>query len=540
MNCSGSQQMNPDKHPLLALADRLNRNTETQIRLRAHMAAENRRMMLIIMLEPSPLHLNVGPATIGEVSVSHEPGIDTSRYNVDISDTAADFCASQLQSDSLSPLPSQLPSESQLQGTQMERHLDKMYKAHIQAYPPSAEARLTEPKASNETFTPSKFLESHDATDVDQAMHKGCSSVFGDPAFDVTPMQDSISEPVYDYTPMQPDDQVYAGDEEDNAGNMKGGSANDTIGRRITRRPARFLSPFKIGSSRNPKCNDSALNLRAFLISPDCELRLTAVLQYGGLTHNARDIAESFENSTFTDNFIIDAFITCLCDDDSRIRQDCFGYRVFTKVDVAMIMNQEEASKGKDVFRTEALDSALRRSLPPSDLMKDTKLIFIPMWHRFHWTVYVINLIHARIDILDSSDYGGSLGNTKWSDHHESMESTQGDPRPWNKIMIERLNDSFHRVCLRGTLPVFTHWRALPIGGLPKQEPNDCAFQVVRFMEFYNGEDGVLTCPLEQVTSEELRAEILHYLVFHPCNEVSKLPDILEQFRTTPTLAMDD
>ncbi|KAL6849934.1 hypothetical protein ACP4OV_020561 [Aristida adscensionis] len=405
-------------------------------------------------------------ATIGEASVSHEPGIEMSRYNIDISDTAADFGASQLQSDSLSPLPTQLPPESQLQGTQMERHLDKMYKAHIQQYPPSAERPSTDPEASNETFTLSKFLESHDMTDVDQAMQKGCSAVTGDPMYDVTPMPDTLSELVYDYTPMQPDDQVYAGDEEDNAYHKQTGISKDAIGRRLIHRPARFLSPFKIPCSRTPKCNDSALNLRAFLISPDCELRNTTVMQFGCLRHNAADIKESFGNATFNDNFIIDAFIMCLQDDDQCMRPTCFGYRVFTPVDVAMIVNQEKASKGKDLFRPEALDAALRRSLPSGDRIKDTKL----------W-------------------------DTSWSDHHELMEDIQqGEQRPWNKIMIERLNDSFHRVYPRGTLPVFTHWRALPIAGLPKQAPNDqrLCIQCNPFPGVYNGEEGVLTCSSEQ------------------------------------------
>ncbi|KAL6842555.1 hypothetical protein ACP4OV_027399 [Aristida adscensionis] len=467
-------------------------------------------------------------ATVGEVSVSHEPNhVPDHLQQNDVFDTDADFMSTQLGSEYLSPLPSQLPPESQLQGTQMERYIDKPYRAHIQEHPPSSEGRPTEPEASNETFTPSKYLESSDGMDADQAMDKGCASLYADPAYDVTPMSDGTREPIFDYTPMQPD-------EMDKSEMPNCDPGKEPVLRRYIRRPARFLSPFKTGVARIPKCADNALNLRAFLISPDCELSSSTVLEYGNLSHNAKDTANFFGDATFTDNFMIDAFITCLRDDDKRFRQECFGYRVFTHVAVAMTMNQEEVSNGREAFSAEALDYVLRQSLPASEISKGTKLIFTPMWHRHHWSAYVVNLIHARIDVLDSNDYGANLGGTTWADHHESMVECEGEHRTWNKLMIERLNDSFHRVFSRSPLPVFTNWRVLPVSRYQFRHQMTVLSMLCASSSSTMGSKE--SCPTHSRRSEEIRAEILHYLVFHPRNEVSKLPDVLDQFRGPPHL----
>jgi hypothetical protein len=40
------------------------------------------------------------------------------------------------------------------------------------------------------------------------------------------------------------------------------------------------------------------------------------------------------------------------------------------------------------------------------------------MLSRGHWTLYVINLQHWCIHILDSNSYGIELGGTTWKDYH--------------------------------------------------------------------------------------------------------------------------
>ncbi|KAL6648104.1 hypothetical protein ACP70R_012328 [Stipagrostis hirtigluma subsp. patula] len=489
-------------------------------------------------------------ATLGDPSISQEIRADDMRYRHEIEDTAAAHGGSStsnagvdgahttehtdLPGDpplTLSPLPTHLPPDSQLTESQVNVMIDKIVKNQDKGKL-QQEGRAHDPETSNETFT-----HSYEAADAEEAMDRACSRVYEDPNFAEANMNDDGC----DYTPGLVEKQAHECEAE-LAEDIEQATGRDCqlkmdIGTRLIRRPAKFLSPFKTGRVRKQPTSEHALNLRAFLLSGDCELTSQYIMQYDSVAHTGRDIAESFGDGTFTDNFMIDAFISCLRDDDRVHRPESFGYRFFTKIDVGNVANCEEISGWHDEFDEYALDQALKRSLPPHDLVKDAKLIFIPLWHRSHWSVYVINLIHLRIDILDSADYGGVLGDTSWADHHQSLHTINGQTRPWNKIMMQRLNDSFHRVCPRGTLPVFSHWRALPIYGLPRQDINDCAFCVMRFLEFYDGDEGTLTVAIPKDRSDLLRGELLHYLVFHPRNEIKKLPDALEQFRArTPLL----
>ncbi|KAL6614563.1 hypothetical protein ACP70R_036833 [Stipagrostis hirtigluma subsp. patula] len=489
-------------------------------------------------------------ATLGDPSISLENRGDDMRYQHEMEDTAAAHGGlstsnagvraehttenTAMPGDpplTLSPLPSPLPPASQLTESQVNVMINKIVK-HQDKGKLQQGSRAPEPEASNETFTPSNFLESQEAAYAEDVMDRACSRVYEDPNF----LEANLNDDRYDYTPGLVEECEDESAEEHRPAIERDHPLNMDVGRRLIRRPAKFLSPFKTGRVRKQPAAENALNLRAFLISGDCELNSQDVMQYDSVAHTGKDIADSFGEGTFTDNFMIDAFITCLRDDDRVHRPESFGYRFFTKIDVGNVANCEEISGGHDEFDEYALDQALKRSLPPHDMVKDAKLIFIPVWHRSHWSVYVINMIHFRIDILDSADYGGALGATTWVDHHQCPTTIKGETRPWNKIIMQRINDSLHRLCPRGTLPVFSHWRALPINGLPRQAINDCAFCVMRFLEFYDGDSGTLTVTIDKDRSDVLRGELLHYLVFHPRNEIKKLPDVLEQFRATTPL----
>jgi hypothetical protein len=99
--------------------------------------------------------------------------------------------------------------------------------------------------------------------------------------------------------------------------------------------------------------------------------------------------------------------------------------------------------------------------------------IFIPVCVERHYFVYDINLIHKRIDILDSIDY-------YWTDT---------SPEPRHQPIIDKLpimDAAFQKVS-NNKFPQFDKW-STPIIHVPKQAgPSDCMFFLWKYMEFWDG-----------------------------------------------------
>jgi len=157
-----------------------------------------------------------------------------------------------------------------------------------------------------------------------------------------------------------------------------------------------------------------------------------------------------------------------------------------------------------------------------------------------HYTVYCINLIHDRIDILDSSP-----------DDHRLYHQVVG-----NRI-IPRLNLLFQDAT-EGKLKSFTRFRR-PILPVPLQRnATDSGFFAFKFMELWNGESFhlpiltvrpiiVLTftsktlplcCNVADLLSLQIqenagmyRDQLLYYAIYHQINTIDKLPAGLEALK---------
>ncbi|KAL6850318.1 hypothetical protein ACP4OV_020945 [Aristida adscensionis] len=289
---------------------------------------------------------------------------------------------------------------------------------------------------------------------------------------------------------------------------------------RLTRKPVKYCSPFKAGvPNRIPPSNAVALALRAFICAEDSPLH-TDVMQYGVLPINGYEVMNSFGDDTQTDTCFLQAFVKCITHDDKHSRPECFGYRIFIDPIVSEVLNVEWIKRDtpNPVFDINELQSALNETLQKTNL-KFAKMILIPVLHSFHWTVYCVNIAHSRIDVLDSMDYS-SKGATTFEDWHGDL----------SRRIIDRLSLGLQRVA-RGKIPPFDHWKIYRINVPTMTSPNDCAFYIMKYLENYNGEHTSLNTIIQQGRSNEMRAEMLHYLIFHPANMIKKLPDELYQFR---------
>ncbi|CAN6317597.1 unnamed protein product, partial [Urochloa humidicola] len=131
-----------------------------------------------------------------------------------------------------------------------------------------------------------------------------------------------------------------------------------------------------------------------------------------------------------------------------------------------------------------------------------------------HYFVYCINLIHNRVDILDSIDYW-------WTQRDRDIRHQP----VWDKLPL--INAAFQKVT-GGKFPKFDNW-SRPFVDLPKQAGgNDCMFFLWKYMEFYDG--NTLQIKLNPFKGTVYRVEMMHYAVFHPLNQADLL-DALDIFR---------
>lgn len=216
----------------------------------------------------------------------------------------------------------------------------------------------------------------------------------------------------------------------------------------------------------------------------------------------------------------MDAFVKCIAEDDFNVRPECHGFRIFLQPLVSDILKSDtfNIDNTQPQCSQDVVVQAIKRCLPPTDLQK-AKMIFLPVLHLHHWSVYCINLGQARVDVLDSMDYRSSNEAT-WDTHHS----------PMGHKLMERLSAALSLAAPR-KFPQFANWRHVPIR-LPFQKKFcDSGIFSMKFIEFYDGEGhGSLQTTLDADRSVEMRAEMLQYLAFHTANRVHAPPELL-QFR---------
>ena len=72
--------------------------------------------------------------------------------------------------------------------------------------------------------------------------------------------------------------------------------------------------------------------------------------------------------------------------------------------------------------------------------------IFLPMFHKCHWSVYAINLALLRIDILDPNPYGPDLPHTVWQDFHKDTVQNDCGKYAFCKLAAIRLATAIQKL----------------------------------------------------------------------------------------------
>src|SRR5688572_19095970 len=121
--------------------------------------------------------------------------------------------------------------------------------------------------------------------------------------------------------------------------------------------------------------------------------------------------------------------------------------------------------------------------------------ILVPMLSRGHWTLYVINLHHRVIHILDSNPYGIQLGGTEWKDYHYDPIYLGGRKFPWARVIMSRLSKALQHVCPNADFPKFGNFPLDMPSNCPTMRTgsNDCGFFVMSYMKFYDHNAGVIS-----------------------------------------------
>ncbi|TVU10158.1 hypothetical protein EJB05_43669, partial [Eragrostis curvula] len=166
-------------------------------------------------------------------------------------------------------------------------------------------------------------------------------------------------------------------------------------------------------------------------------------------------------------------------------------------------------------FSEDGLDTAWDTYMPNDVSWKTLKLVVIPVFHHSHYTLYTVKLDENSIYVLDTIDY--VQRGSKLDDHHKDVY-----PR-----VIMRINTLLGKKS-KGALREFTDFRIVQFPCPYMVHPNDCAFLSCKYMEHFTGEPGCLDNIVNPEKTPELRAEHLHYLLFHPLNEAKLPPEILE------------
>ncbi|CAN6357292.1 unnamed protein product [Urochloa humidicola] len=288
------------------------------------------------------------------------------------------------------------------------------------------------------------------------------------------------------------------------------------VGDRLRKRPRRFILPFKIAGSRPKVPKERALAMRNRIANDENLQEMTRIDFSVFLSYDGKDLLTTFADDKFGESNLLDYIVHCLRYDDIVHKQESIGYRVFLTTGL-WTAAQDVVKEYMDDGKTETEPFKIMREhlevqTEHYDVTK-AKLIFMPACDGHHYFLYCINLIHNRIDILDSIDYWWTR--TDYLSRHQPV---------WDMPLI---NQAFKKIT-KGKFPTFYNW-SRPFISVPKQAgPSDCMFFVWKYMEFWDGDR--LNIKINPFLGMIYRIEMMHYTVFHALNQAD-LPDVLDIFR---------
>ncbi|XP_025794955.1 uncharacterized protein LOC112875348 isoform X3 [Panicum hallii] len=227
---------------------------------------------------------------------------------------------------------------------------------------------------------------------------------------------------------------------------------------RLTKRPAMYVSPFKGDPQRAKVPLSKALAVRK---------KFNTRMKY----LSGSDILASFiDGEKMLCTRFMSYFVACMSHDGSVHMIDGGGYRVFLSPDLGEYVNIEEDEDISHWESPQAL-AILQRDIEDVDPNK-VKLgeFLLPVVEKGHYSIYCINFIHDRIDVLDSSP-----------EDHRVYHQVLGDR------IIRRLNLLF-QLATDSTIKQFTRFKRPIIDECFQSHANDCGFFAIKFMELWNGE----------------------------------------------------
>uniref|UniRef100_A0A0A9MY68 Uncharacterized protein n=1 Tax=Arundo donax TaxID=35708 RepID=A0A0A9MY68_ARUDO len=272
-----------------------------------------------------------------------------------------------------------------------------------------------------------------------------------------------------------------------------------------------YVSPFK-SNINCPKVPATKANALRQKFCKSLKSSMDIFIAAGPNLFNGFDIFDSFGDSKMLSGKFMATYISFIRHDEQAHMPDGGGYRVFLSQQLGEVLNIEEHEWDAE-FSIQVAHDILKHDLLGIAPHK-VKLFFLPVLHKDHWTVYCLNMIHTRIDVLDSSP---------------------ADQRTYHEILadriVPRLNELFQKVT-NGGVKQFRRWKR-PIIDLPKQfKDPDSGFLAIKNMVLWNGD--ALESQISPGRATVYRGEVLFFLMFHPLNEEKTLPGGLETFRPQP------
>uniref|UniRef100_K3Y165 Ubiquitin-like protease family profile domain-containing protein n=1 Tax=Setaria italica TaxID=4555 RepID=K3Y165_SETIT len=216
---------------------------------------------------------------------------------------------------------------------------------------------------------------------------------------------------------------------------------------RLTKRPARYVSPFK-GDPQRAKAPQLTAHAVRKKFRTDMKCKSDIFIRTGLREFSGLDIEESFLDGEMLSTQFMSYLVACMSYDECHM-PDGGGYRVFLSQELGFLL---------------------------------------PVMEEEHYTIYCINFIHDRIDVIDSSP-----------DDHTDYHQVLGDR------IIRRLNLLFQLVT-DFEMKQFTRFKRPIIVPCMHTDDNDCGFYAIKSMELWNGDSfhvPILTVRLTTLTKTQ-------------------------------------
>ncbi|KXG32092.2 hypothetical protein SORBI_3003G099800, partial [Sorghum bicolor] len=283
-----------------------------------------------------------------------------------------------------------------------------------------------------------------------------------------------------------------------------------------------------------------ANELWKLLTSEDLAFNDAIICRFANDSTKAGDVRSSFALREGAIDSWVDYFIQCIMHDEpARVQRSPQRKRLYLNTTVLKYIFQEgNVPDGQKVtYNARDLLDVLSPILPHKQELKDLQEIVLPVIRKGHFSVYIVNFV--LIHILDPNPWD-EIGKTGWKDtHFGKINFSDGEMQFCKRLML-RLNDAI-QFLRPNVVRRFRSYMCEMLHAIPKQAvcSEDCAFYCMLYMDNYDAATGTVHWPYTvnnvpiNVSSQAIRADILHYIVYHDANEQKELPPEVQRLRHT-------